>query len=340
MNKKILFFTIIFISILLIITFFVFFRENDKTVEIEKLCSDIQNLSTYNNPIIPQDFKPIETDNASWNLKDGIPEGWNNGLVIEDKNENQFVWVPINIDLDTLKKSKIEDKYIITTSGKILTQDEFIQILKYQGFYVSRYEAGIPYEILKNTNEFSSKTNNIEGIPVSKKNQIVWNFIDFDKAKKNCANMYNNETLNSDLITSTQWDYILNWIISNYDIDIKDSKNYGNYSNSLFEFSGYYSIDFGKTYKFDKNKNKQEKNIILSTGAYEQSKLNNIYDLAGNVAEFVDTYNYNKKDKKIEVIHNTRGGYYDNASINSISSSMSISSANSKQGFRIVLYQK
>ena len=56
-------------------------------------------ISQYNNPVIPDGFKKVETDNASWNLDEqGNPKGWNDGLVIEDEKGNQFVWVPCTID--------------------------------------------------------------------------------------------------------------------------------------------------------------------------------------------------------------------------------------------------
>ena len=106
----------------------------------------------------------------------------------------------------------------------------------------------------------------------------------------------------------------------------------GNYSNVNFSFTGYYSTD-GKTYKYAENGMKQTYNMILSTGATERNKANNIYDLAGNLAEFTDVS---------ETSHNeyVRGGYYDNHSIVSVNSRVPISEGNVRQGFRVVLYMK
>ena len=81
--------------------------------------------------------------------------------------------------------------------------------------------------------------------------------------------------------------------------------------------------------------------MILSAGATERNKTNNIYDLAGNVTEFQDYRRYINGDYEIEEDYGSRGGYYDNVGTGySISSDMSISEANSRQGFRIVLYQQ
>lgn len=70
------------------------------------------------------------------------------------------------------------------------SEKEFLQNEKYEGFYISRYEAGLPEEIQKNIKEYNAETNNVKGIPVSKKEQIVWNFIDWNQAKKNAQLMY------------------------------------------------------------------------------------------------------------------------------------------------------
>lgn len=141
----------------------------------------------YNNPIIPVGFKPVE-DGASWKCIGDEIEGWNNGLVIEDKDGNQFVWVPVNggVQEDGSCKSSdmVEYKYWYIYEGKetIAKQDiEYIegllgetikdeivkptdiikdslpdgiereeeQIEKYGGFYIARYEAGINEKDLK-----------------------------------------------------------------------------------------------------------------------------------------------------------------------------------------------
>ena len=44
---------------------------------------------TYKNPIIPVGFKAVN-DGASWEISGNVILGWNDGLVIEDENENQF----------------------------------------------------------------------------------------------------------------------------------------------------------------------------------------------------------------------------------------------------------
>ena len=337
--------TVVIILVVIVIITIVFMKnikqkdkENVGEIITEERYKDIEEISTYNNPIIPEGFKKVETETASWEIEKGIPKGWNNGLVIEDEIGNQFVWVPVE-SIPNVIGGNIEEDYIFYR-GLSCNEKELIQILKYGGFYVGRYEAGLPQEIIENTTEFSKNTNNVEGIPTSKKGQIVWNFIDWNMAKINAQKMYNKNNISSDLITYNQWNKIMYWL-DNSGYDIKDSRDYGNYSNVNFVFDGKYSIDYGKTYEYNNEKSKVIYNMILSAGATERNKTNNIYDLAGNVTEFQDYRRYINGDYGIEEDYRSRGGYYDNVGTGySISSDMSISEANSRQGFRIVLYQQ
>ena len=314
-------------------------KNNIKVDNVESDKIEIPKVSSYNNPIIPNGFHKIETDSASWELNNGIPKGWNDGLVIEDDIGNQFVWVPVDINNTIFEERDLKYNYAYNKETMDNTEKENLQILKYEGFYIARYEAGISDEISSKTDEYNSDTNNVKGVPVSKKGQIVWNFIDWNTAKSNANLMYNNEFIESSLITTKQWNYLMYWAKSK-GLDIDNSIEWGNYSNNNFKFTGYYSTDYGKTYKYGENKIKQTYNMILSTGATERNKCNNIYDIAGNVSEFVDVHRYINGKYGEEESYRNWGGYYDNISHYSANSSMSISSANSRQGFRVVLYMK
>ena len=331
--------SIILIIIVIVIIFIVarnlinIANEKEKEIPVEEKYSNIKNISTYDNPIVPEGFTKVETDIASWELVDGKPKGWNSGLVVKDKSENEFVWVPFKENIDLEEYTLIGD-FIFKDDGKGYSIKEFVQLLKYQGYYVSRYEIGLPDEIINNTNTFSRETNNIEGIPVSKKGRIVWNFIDWNIAKANAKNMYNNENIKSDLITNGEWDNLVNWVTEE---DYRNSNEYGNYVDSNFNFTGYYSIDYGATYSYGENVRKEEYNMILSTGATERNKNKNIYKLARNILEFTYMYKYKNEKGKIETSYNTRGGFYDEKEV-SIRDINSVSDANSRQGSRIVLY--
>ena len=333
--RNIIFLLLLIIIVICAIIFKITFHENNTEIEKEQ----IKKISSYNNPIVPEGFRKIETDTASWELKDGIPKGWNKGLVIEDEMGNQFVWVPLDLENTTFDENDLKNNVVYNKTSMNFNEREDLQILKYGGFYIGRYEAGISNEVLKNVKEISKETNNILGTPVSKKNQIVWNYIDWNMAKENAVKMYQNEYIQSDLVTVKQWNTIEDWLRKN-GYNTENSIDWGNYSNNNFLFTGYYSTDYGKTYKYGENAVKQTYNMILSTGATERNKANNIYDLAGNVSEFVDVWKWENGKYGKEESYRTCGGNYDNISHYSVSSNMSIASANSRQGFRVVLYLK
>lgn len=328
--KKLVLF-IILLLILLIISVYIFQNnidnnlknqdnntENDNTVQNNTSTNNItsEKVSEYNNPCIPKGFKKIETETASWEIENGVPKGWNTGLIIEDEIGNQFVWVPVNFanEYNNLTYTNFNTKTMYSLPDT--TEKENLQIIKYGGFYVARYEAGITEEMNK------KNTNYIEGIPLSKKGTIPWNCISTEQAIINSQKMYSNKDVSSDLITSRQWVYINSWF-SACGYDIKDPKQYGNYSNTSFTFSGLYSEDNGKNYIYGENKRKSQFNIIIATGISDRNVNNNIYDFYGNLSECT-----------IEGI--AYGGYYDNSSI---SDPYTNSWANSKTGFRVVLYQ-
>ena len=55
-------------------------------------------LLNENNPTIPEGFKPVDTETSKWPrilTTKPTQENLNNGLVIEDKSGNQFVWIPV-----------------------------------------------------------------------------------------------------------------------------------------------------------------------------------------------------------------------------------------------------
>lgn len=287
MNKKnlILVFICAFIIILISVSIFLYYL-NHKTI----LTYD-SAISTYNNPIIPEGFKTVDTENAKWVKEDsGAIRDWNKGLVIEDNIGNQFVWIPIDIEnlhYNSDYMSEVDIQY--KKENLDIKSDEDKQILKYGGFYISRYEAGVPEEMQNNLENISANTNDIIGIPVSRKDSIPWNYISLKNAKQNAESMYQNQKIKSSLPTLKQMEYIMAWLNScGYNV-YEDSSSFGNYSNVTFYFSGYYSKDGGKSYQYAVNKLK-DCSMILSTGATDRNMTNNIYDVAGNLWCYTNDY--------------------------------------------------
>ncbi len=138
----------------------------------------------YNNPIIPKGFKAIN-DGTKW------PTDWNKGLVIEDVNGNQFVWVPV--DGNNITYTTDYTDYVYTFPAGITNETD--QIDKYEGFYIARYEAG-----------------NENSVLVSKKNATVWNNITHTSAKTQSQAMYTTPEVKSGVITEEQFNVTLTWL--------------------------------------------------------------------------------------------------------------------------------
>ena len=228
--------------------------------------------------------KKSESVRSEWKEKiaeevDGVPvpkgftykEGTKDtGLVIKDDNENEFVWVPAT------KSTYVKDTSFpgVTPTGddtlpKDIT-DEAADVVKYGGFYIGRYEAGVP-ENQSSIDGKSYSTSNVEGTPVSKKGAIVWTYIDYTNSKANAENMISNEYVQTGLITGKAWDTTCHWIEDslksiNASASLKDCRYYGNYNDSLSPA----------------NENSGTKR---TAGFNENWKTKNIYDLAGNVWE-------------------------------------------------------
>ena len=224
--------------------------------------------NTSNSETVKEEWK-----NTIASVEDGVPipkgfkykEGTKDtGLVIKDDNDNEFVWVPATES--TYAKDTSFDGVTPTGDDTLPNgiTDETEDVVKYGGFYIGRYEAGIP--------EGDTSISNKTGIPVSKKDATVWSYIDYTNAKASAGSMISNEYVQTGLITGKAWDTTCHWIEDslssiNASASLTDSRYYGNYSNSLSPA----------------NENSGTKR---AAGFSENWKTKNIYDLAGNVYEW------------------------------------------------------
>ena len=217
--------------------------------------------------------KSEEWKDTMADVRDGVPipkgftykEGTKDtGLVIQDGNCNEFVWVPATES--TYRKDTSFPGNTPTGDDTLPNgiTDETADIVKYGGFYIGRYEAGIP--------KGDTSPSNKIGIPVSKKDATVWTNIDYTNSKASAESMISNEYVQTGLLTGKAWDTTCHWIEGslksiNELASLKDSRYYGNYNNSLSPA----------------NENSGTKR---TAGFNENWKVKNIYDLAGNVWEW------------------------------------------------------
>ena len=219
--------------------------------------------SAWNKPYVPSNFHYVEGT-------------VNDGYVIADESGNEFVWIPV--DGVNVKYEKWCEKNISYTQCSDVSDEEYPEGITAEaesdivnnagGFYIGRYEAGVP-EGQTTIDGTSASTSNTSGIPVSKKGAIVWTYIDYTNANNNAKAYMNNSEVASGLMTGKSWDTVCKWL-QNSGIDINDSRTYGNYANSQSpsNVNGFGSRQVA--------------------GYSEYWKVKNIYDLAGNIWEFIN----------------------------------------------------
>ena len=263
-----------------------------------------------------------EWKNTIASVEDGVPipkgftykEGTKDtGLVIQDEKGNEFVWVPATEN--TYRKDTSFPGEAPTGDDTLPNgiTDETADVVKYGGFYIGRYEAGVP-ENQTAIDGKSSSTSNVKGVPVSKKDAIVWTNIDYTNSKANAENMISNEYVQTGLLTGKAWDTVCHWIKS--DDELKDSRTYGNYYNSLAPA-------------------KENSGIKRTAGFNENWKVKNIYDLAGNVGEWTS--------EAYDSYFIVRGGSYDDGGSGDPVSYRSYDDGSNTldfTGFRLRLYIK
>ena len=187
------------------------------------------------------------------------------------------------------------------------------------GFYVGRYEAGIDTTTgtnrTSNTDKNSDGKYTIEGMPtpVTKADAYPYTYVTRTQAQ-NLASNVNSGDKTSSLMFGVQWDLVLAFMskdttkVTDTSILTSDSTIIGNYYNSTFDLNRGKYAQYGQlgnpwknfdsalgsivvsnetTGKMKKTEQSSDSNsILITTGGTEQSKVMNIYDIAGNVYEW------------------------------------------------------
>ena len=247
-------------------------------------------------------------------IYEGTEPVTNENVATVRKTRNQFVWVPVEdfsqFKRESFSSTELSNLYTEPYSGanqeEINEYNQMIEsVKKYGGFYIGRYET---------SDDESGKAQSKKGqTPLS---NIKWGNSMTDLtggAVEKARTLYSDSKFGtvSTLIYGVQWDATIRWLEINYPGISKDSSKYGNYTTS----------------------------VPFKTGGSEQYKTNNIYDLAGNMAEWtMETYN--------SVSRVARGGYCNNighsGSMYPISSRISFGAPDilNYVGFRLALYIK
>ena len=301
-------------------------------------------IPCFYNPVIPEGFKAIgieEDKTIDINAKWGEQNAYLYGLVIEDKNGNQFVWVPVenmNIFKTTDWQKNAPKESIDSTYTEPTKEDEeeyytmYYKVKKYGGFYVGRYETGdltaqVPRDITRNADSIGVR-----------KYLNVYNYVPFKLSTINKKEVIGaqelaikfgeqNEykTVKTSVMYGVQWDSMLRFIVSEQ-YNVNDSIKWGNYTTSELN----YTDSLGNKYL-----KKNGEVYLIKTGSSEETKVKNIYDVAGNAYEWT----MENAGNGVKVV---RGGAY-RITIGQLAAARyayNDNTANSDIGFRISFYIK
>ena len=224
-------------------------------------------------------------------------------------------------------------------------------VAEYGGFYIARYDAGIPASMTSAVKNLNSR--DVSGTPTSVKNAMPWNMISKYTATENAKKMYTNTSTRvySELINSYAYDTTLNWIISSgakttqQVTTMAGSKTWGNYYGSPVTNVTQYSTDGGVVWKTVTSKTKPTTTSgrywLLPTGHSDYTKANNIYDLAGNLRKITTEIGYNTTETQASRTGIVRGGSYDDDGDYPASARTNINLSTPQKGigFRVILYK-
>ena len=312
--------------------------EKNEQIEMEQAGNFLDDYTSEYNKATTVSYakqlnKPFENDTTITDDLDNevrIPAGFKiasdsatlveDGIVIEDKDGNQFVWISAKTEAEgaaTINLSTGGTANVVykrTDFGKqdgsysdyseTMPSDEEASVNANGGYYIGRYEAGDG-----SSTEF--RTSETDGTVVIKKNQVPYNYISRANTEIKATEMATVQeytTATTKLVSSYAWDTAISFIqIKNSDYG--KSSPEGNYSNT----------DYG--------------NDLIRTG--QTTAVSNIYDMGGNL------YERTTESKSDELyLYVTRGGNctynYDSHPAGYRISNTGI--ANNSNGFRVTLY--
>ncbi len=175
---------------------------SSETLSIE--VNEIDVISATN-PYVPEGFSVVSND-------------IDKGFVIQDENENQYVWIPVESGKLTRSRMLNGDYEETSTSATELVNS----VAKYYGFYIARFEAS-EYEV------------DGEKVAASMAGKNPWTNITYLEAleySNKSAEKFKYEDCYTTLLNSYAWDTVLNWVDKNYE-NYSSSINYGNYSYTI-----------------------------------------------------------------------------------------------------------
>ena len=210
---------------------------------------------------IPEGFKVAE-DSAS------TVQG---GVVIEDKDGNQFVWVPV-ATLADYKRTWYTGYDSFSEYSEALPEDEKTSVERYKGFYIGRYEAGDKESTVAKTLRSS---NDVTKTVTIKANQAPYNYVTRTEAVSLAEGFATKQgyKAKTKLVSSYAWDTTIAFL-QKVNSDYGSSSEEGNHKDTTFSYTDITGATKTKA---------SGSEVLVPTG--QTTPVCNIYDMGGNVWE-------------------------------------------------------
>ena len=211
---------------------------------------------------VPEGFK-VAGDSAS------TVQG---GIVIEDKDGNQFVWVPV-ATLADYKRTWYTGYGSFSEYSEALPEDEKTSVERYKGFYIGRYEAGDKESTVAIT---LRSLNDVTKTVTIKANQAPYNYVKRTQAVSLAEGFATKQgyKAKTKLVSSYAWDTTIAFL-QKVNSDYGSSSEEGNYSDTTFSYTDITGASKTKA---------KNSNVLVPTG--QTTPVCNIYDMGGNVGEW------------------------------------------------------
>ena len=234
---------------------------------------------------VPEGFK-VADDSAS------TVQG---GVVIEDKDGNQFVWVPV-ATLADYKRTWYTEYDSFSSYSEALPEDEKTSVERYKGFYIGRYEAGDKESTGTTKATFRTSSSDTSNSVTIKADQVPYNYVTRTQAISLAEGFKTQQgyKAKTKLVSSYAWDTTIAFL-QKVNSDYGSSSEEGNYNDKTFSYTDITGASQTKA---------SNSQVLVPTG--QTTPVCNIYDMGGNVWEWTT-----ESCSDTSSPYARRGGYYD-----------------------------